>query len=262
MPLTLAQMHALIADGGDNTAEDVRDVIEALYDWIPASDRYLAGRQADETAHADDEFFSGGAPATPTTPTIQTVSGTATWLEGRNLLSCRFEDQTNGDASAVLYPIASASAPMTIETRLRLTSPYADFPEAGVLFTDGTLATSSLYGTSMFGSDNAFTTGGVVSRDGTLTALVSNGQFYGGLTNGLANGTPVIIYLRAVWKAANTWQSSVSIDGVSYGNRGLADQTFTMTPTHFGVFVSSGGNTVEWQASFDYLRVYDADLSA
>lgn len=264
MPLTLTQMLALLPDNtaGDITAEDMRDVVEALYDWVPPQQRYLRGRQADETAHTDDVFFDSGAAAAPSFGTAQTPSGTAAWLEGRGVLSARFFNQSADDIAVYLKAITSASAPMTFETRATLLYGYIDFPAVGLAISNGTAATSNVYVFYFNSSNTSFTNGtNLAAYSGVINAVV---DLEANLLDQLGLIVPPTLYLRVIWKSANTFKVGYSLDGVSWIYSG--DTSDTLTPTHFGPAVSTfgGGDTAGdlVMGTFDYLRVYDADLSA
>ena len=228
----------------------------AAPEWV----LYLAGRQPDETAHTDDDMFGSDSSADYTT---QTVSGTATWTIGRGVLSVKADDQTLGDVSAFLKSITSASSPMTVETSVQIFAPEvsaSEFAMAGILFTDGTATTSNsaAFALELNGSSSA---GQLFERRGTLTDFQADGST--GLTGGLFVGsTPFSrAYLRLIWSAANTFEVAVSGDGVTWTDRGATTFSQTMTPTHFGFWVSTQGGNDEFLASFDYFRVYDSDLS-
>jgi len=221
---------------------------------IPEWIEYLAARQSDETAHADDDLFTSDSSADYTT---QTVSGSAAWTISRGLLSVKFNSQTAGDLSAYLKAITSASAPITIEARMKSWTDHTasyDY-DMGIIFTSGTATSSFLYGFSYKTQNDA--TPQLLSVDGTLTALTTKRV-------GSSSNVPIHtggLYMRVTWVTANTWAVSWSPDGVSYTDYGMADDTSSYTPTHFGFYVTSGGGTVPTVTAFDYLRVYDSDLS-
>jgi len=224
----------------------------AVPEWVS----YLAERQGDESGHADDDFFDSDSSADYTE---QTVSGTATWTIGRGLLSVLADDQSSADVSAYLKSITSASAPMTIEARVSYPLAGINNPVAGLVFTDGTATSSNNVFVGVRGATNE------VSIEpkfwaGTLTAYQSDlstdfgPKFY--------ESMPLTLYMRLIWTAANTWQAALSFDSVSWFNGGMSDRSKTLTPTHFGFAVTTeGASYSEFNVAFDYLRVYDADLS-
>jgi hypothetical protein len=82
------------------------------------------------------------------------------------------------------------------------------------------------------------------------------------LTTVIPRGLELVwLYLRLVWTAANTWGFAWSPDGVSWTDYNFSTFAATMTPTHFGPWVSSWGQTVPLVASFEYVRVTESDLS-
>lgn len=225
-------------------------------EWV----EYLAARQDDETSHTDDDFFASDSSGDYTT---QTVSGTASWSIGRGLLSAYADNQTASDASAYLKSITSASAPMTIETRMTWTHPEDDFPRCGIMFTDGTATTSNCVINCMQGSDVDLEGKTFKVSAGTLTDIQADVSvdYFGGSTNNFHLSDQGVWYMRLIWKSSNTWQASFSLDGVQWFNDGMANQSKTMTPTHIGFLLTTSGMNQTYFAKFDYLRVYDSDLS-
>jgi len=239
----------LIADATESEGVKWANVVP---EWVA----YLTERQDDEAAHADDDFFGSDSSADYTE---QTVSGSAAWTIGRDVLSSVFSGQTAADLSAYLKSITSASAPMTIETRMTLTATPDDFPIGGIGFTDGTGTTANIMGVCWVSADATFLNGGIQLRGGTLTN-------FDGTPNVVVFNSPgfsmaLTLYLRMIWKSANTWQASISLDGNAWFNRSIANQSKTFTPTHFGFITTDYGHGSQFAASFDYLRVYDSDLS-
>lgn len=213
-------------------------------------DDYLRARQDDETAHDDDDFFDSTGLSDWTSIAI---SGSSSFTEKYGVASGSYSGQNAGDVGGLLKSITSASAPMTIETMVRWANSNSTFHSIGLMFTDGTTD-----------SDNAVvcrrtneSDGRVFKSAGTLTA-------YTGGTNTAVNtdfNLGVGLYLRLVWTAANSFAASVSIDGITWDDLGLGTWTRTMTPTHFGLFVSAQGGSETGMATFRYFRVYDSDLS-
>lgn len=193
---TRAALLAEMADGGDNTAEEVRNGIVSM--WTPDWVRHLNHRLPDETPHTDDDFFTSDTSAdyTEITPT-----GTADWGISNGLLGAIVDDQATGDVAGFLKEITSASAPMTIEARITAWVPWVDNPHFGIVFTDGVAATSNLAGVGLLGSDASGQAGGVFWTSGTFTV----GSTGTALTFAQGHGQ-FTVYLRVIWKSANTWQ--------------------------------------------------------
>jgi hypothetical protein len=195
----------------------------------------------------DDEFDD----ATLTGFTAQTVSGTATWTEGRDVLSALFHSQTSGDWAAQLKALTTPSAPLVIETAVRVFSPHTSSALVGLLLTDGTTATANCIAatTIVTTSNNNI----VAARGGTLT------DFQNPVLDQHANSFSMMIpwlHMRLTWSAANTFLGEWSPDGVTWSDFGLGTQAHTMTPTHMGVAVTNtgGGTTTPRIATFEYLR--------
>lgn len=250
---TLSALQTLLADNtsGDISPQDARDVL--VSSWTPGWVQYLDHRLSDETPHTDDDFFQTDSSADYTD---DAVSGTATWQITRGVLSVRYTSQSGGNAATFIKPITSASAPMTIETRLSVASLKVNWPTAALVFADGTSASSK---TIEFGTtgNNDLSNAALQLRKGTRTDIQASN--YNRLVSIWA--CDYLTYIRLIWKSANTWQAAASVDGISWWSKGFADVSYTMTPTHFGFLVTSYGDTNDHGAAFDYFRVYDSDLS-
>lgn len=217
----------------------------ATPEWISA----LNERQADETPHDDDDFFDDATlSGTAVTPT-----GTATWTEKRDLLSVLATSVSSGDAACRLWALTPTSAPVTIETRVKWG--VVENNTIGLCFTDGTTATDEIAACAIeyFGDYNLY----FKELAGTITS------FNSGVNNNadILRRSSDVIYMRCVWTAANTFENSWSLDGVSWHDFGAGSFSRTMTPTHFGLFVCTNGDADPILASFDYIRVNESDLS-
>lgn len=236
---------------GDISPQDMRDVYVSLQ--VPEWVRYTDHRMSDETGHTDDDFFNADSSGDYTT---QTVSGSATWTIDRGKLGVKAVSQSADDLSAYLKSITSASAPMTIEARMTHMTSYGQYPMAGIAFTDGTATSSNVVLVHVQG-DSTQAAPDVIMDSGTLTDF--NADATDVVKQRIATGFGVY-YFRLVWVSANTWDAAVSFDGVVWDTESV-NLSKTMTPTHFGFVASSDTSGISSQASYDYLRVYDSDLS-
>lgn len=207
-------MDALLTTGGNNTAADVRTVVQAL--WRHAKGPYSLNNAADVWWQSNVGDF-----------TEVTVTGDQTVQENDGSLSIAFGGQTANDWNAFLKPV-SFSIGDAWATRVSLISMYNTFIGVGLCFTDGTTgAANALVGHTQYESNpDPF----VVGRHGTLTAM-TNAPW-------IAAGRSVEsdeIYFRLTYVAANTFRVEVSKDGLLYDNWDEADISMTMTPTHVGV---------------------------
>lgn len=252
---TEAALQTLLADNTSQaiSPQDMRDFLVSA--WTPGWMRYLDHRLPNETGHDDDDFFKDD---TKTGITEVTVSGTATWTELNGVLSVAYDNQTAGDAAVALKALTPSSAPVTFETAISGLLTAQDFTSVGLCFTDGTTATNNI-------ALARYHQGSAGSRyrngSGTLTDYTAG-------TNGeIAVPSPISpngrVYMRIIWTAANSFSVRFSPDGVTWTNFDDADADFpkTMTPTHFGAFVSTQGGATQNVASFDYFRIYEADLA-
>lgn len=248
MPLTLAQMHALIADGGDNTAADVRDVIQALYDWIPNDQKYRMGRLPGETAHADDDFFTAYSGYTEHSPT-----GTADWDLSNYGLTARFFSQTANDVAVSVKDLTPTSPPVTIETTWSSAIQTLSNPGFGLCFTDGAADASNIAAIGYLSNH------GVDQIEGTLASVTPTLTGTGIDRVNFMQGT---LAMRLIWKSANTFAWCVSPDGgTTWSDQSAGTFSETFTPDKIGFWVSGWSRPEPSIVSFAYLRVFEADLS-
>ena len=239
---------AAIDDGGVNTALEVRTALTSLL--TPAWHRTLYARSG--TPHTDDdEFDDGSLSGTAVTPT-----GTVTWAEGGGLLSALFEDVQPSDMASRLWAMTPSTSPVTIETASRLlgSNQTSVFPMSGLVITDGTTTTSNAVAFFRY-YESTKQTHVYEARSGTLTAM-STIEYTGLLYN---QASPS--YLRLIWSAANTFKVQFSLNGVQWMDDNVGSFAHTITPTHYGVFVSNWATaTQESMADFEYFRVTESDL--
>lgn len=237
------------------TTADVEVVITTIDGAlvVPQWVNYLAARQSDETAHTDDDFFDSDSSGDYTELDI---AGTTTWGIGRGRLGCVFEGQTVSDFAPFLKSITSASSPMTIETAFRLSRSNLKFAYAGALFSNGVIASSTATSIGILIQDETIPPS-LRHDDGTLTLMASQ------VNHQRSHSEPsVLMYIQLIWISSNSFKARFSIDGVGWIDMGA--QATTLTPTHFGFFVTDWGSlsSQEGLAAFEYFRVYDSDESA
>jgi hypothetical protein len=207
----------------------------------------LDSRPSDETVHVDDQEFDGAIGGTEVVTT-----GTVTWVQNRSKLGLRFANLTAKDIAARVYPLTTTTAPLTIEAVIRPMIHTDNHHQGGILFSDGTTDTDSVVIAGVHRS------GTVIHNRGTFTSVEDTE---------LASETPAPawapnpIYVRLVYVSANNWQMSVSAGGIIWTDFDMGDQSFTMAPTHFGVYATTWGDASTSAISWDYLRVTESDLS-
>lgn len=231
MPLTLAQMHTLISDGGANTAADMRDVITAI----------VHGQRAPYSVDAPEDVWWEGdiGDFTHIDPT-----GTSVRTEKDGFLSVRFSGQGSGDVGCLLKPHT-----FTIGDRFatHIRSLGKDHDTHTMVFfslTDGVVASSQIV-TAMIYQDFDR----VSAWWGTITTL-NNTEW---IRHTVFDWPLAGIHIAIEYVAADTFQIYLSPDGVSWSDFGavdIADGALTMTPTHFGVGWSAFGGSTEGLASF------------
>lgn len=235
-----------MADGGDNTAEEVRNGIVSMF--TPGWVRYLDHRLPSETAHDDDDFFKTDSSAdyTAITPT-----GTLTPDIDQGLLSIYATNMSTGDYPVLVKSLGALSAPVTIETRVRS---FFDggYVYTGLAFTDGTTAGSNSFQGHIYYSSGF----GVGTAHGTITNIAS---FQNTSPSALRFDLMPQFYIRLCWKSSNTFRAAWSSNGVQWMSFGASDVAKTMTPTHFGFMASHGNASTDGTMTFDYFRVYETD---
>src|SRR3990172_7689442 len=130
MPLTLAQIYALITEGGGNPAADVRAALQALYHR-----QYEIGADPD----TNDVYWDGDDAASGTTVT---VTGSQTIIEEGGLLSVRFDGQAANDLNCLLFARTLAIGSRWRTTARTFTRAH-DFTMAALVMTDGVIGTSN-----------------------------------------------------------------------------------------------------------------------
>lgn len=203
-----------------------------------------------DTPHTDDQEFTDTLGGTAVTP-----SGTATWSQDKSLLSVVVDGQSSADICGRMYALTPNSAPVTIEAAFTVAGDDQAYIWAGIGFSDGT-ATSS----------NAVHVG--------YYASTANGQFqpwHGTFTNQSSSEDAFYVndigpqpprwWVRLIWSAPNTFKAYMSMDSVTWHalDTSISD---TLTPTHFGAIATTWGGNEEVFATWDYIRVYESDLSA
>lgn len=216
MPLTLAQMHALIADGGNNTAEDVRDVIEALWKQMHAP--WSLDNDDDVWWQGDLGDFTEVNPSGNLTPT-----------EGDGFLSVFFEGQSNTHLSALLKArtfVVGDSWSVAVD----ILGNSNNHNMAGLVFTDGVVAGSNCVAAFPYNGDGSYKAS---IWHGTLNNLNTNVLVADGMQD-----LPFRAHIRIDYVSANTWQAFFSPDGVTWTGMTSTSFSKTMTPTHFGLCLS------------------------
>lgn len=191
----------------------------------------------------DDEFRTGNSVATFA---ATNASGAATWTDGGDVISVLASGQSSDSWSVLLKNITIASGGF-IETAVRVATPSAA-GFAGICLTDGTAAGSNAVFCCVnqgSGAPNLF-----MARHGTIgaasTAVTAANRMYGPW-----------VHLRLTWAGTNSFTVSMSIDGVSWSQFGIANFAKTMTPTKMGLGVTSHGDGASTNGNADVLATFD-----
>ena len=217
---------------------------------VPGWLSYLNGRQPGETPHALDDFFT--APTLDAAWSTVTITGSLAATVGQGRLSLKASGGAAADFQGILKSIGGASSPLTLEIAANfLGDNQVGAGMVGVCFTDGTAASSNIFGIRIFGANDTVSTveGTLTSVDSTSSNVIVRGAYTG------FNGR---IYMRAGWTASNTFTAKLSIDGVTWSPFVLGSPSKTMTPTHVGIFALDWSSTSDSLATVDYFRAYES----
>lgn len=178
-----------------------------------------------------------------------TPTGSATWTEGKDVLSVKCVSQASQDCAGLIKSLGALSYPVVLTTAIRQLS-VPNFGMAGLLFSNGVTSAANViwampYFDTSAGFNHSFRTGTFDNISSVIITERRNQMWSGWL------------YQRLIWRATNTWSYEVSPDGVTWTDYGNGNETFAMTPTHFGFGVSSWGSTLDQIASFEYFDVSD-----
>lgn len=213
--------------------------------------RKLSRRLPGETPHADDLFFRGSTLA----GTAYAITGTGTWTQDDDALMVVANGQSAADAVGRAYSL-TASAPCTVETAIEILGSSEGIPHIGLAFTDGTAGSSNLFSVLYAWVASQ----GYYFYLGTLTDISSSFQTLdAGVDPPQHSG---LLYVRAIWKSANTFTGQYSANGRVWTKFGASDQAKTMTPTGFGPVLTTWGGGEDLTVTYRYFRVTAADLSA
>lgn len=194
------------------------------------------------TDHFDNESLD--VAWTQITPT-----GTVTWTESGDVLSAKYKNQSSQDCVGLVKTIGALSYPLVITTAIRLLS-VPNYNMAGLIFSNGVTSASSViwamaFHDGAYGFNHTYRTGTFADIPSVIITdrrpILSSGW----------------LYQRVIWRATNLWSYEISPDGVSWTDYGNGNETFSLTPTHFGFGVSSWGATLDQIATFEYFNVTD-----
>lgn len=191
----------------------------------------------------DDEDMSGWVQVTPT--------GTASWKETRGVMSARYHTQTASDCAALLHSLDGLSYPLYIVTAVRSFSFNQNFNRRGLVFSQGTTTTSPCIWMMPYASLNTYTNT-LSLGSGTFTNVSTTHYAY-------THYQPIWggwLYQRLDWIATNLFRAWYSVDGISWTDLGQGTFTPAISPTHYGLGVSTWGGTGVSMSTFDFFRTY------
>lgn len=178
-----------------------------------------------------------------------TPTGTAVWTEGADVMSVKYKDQVANDLAGLMKDLGAISYPVVVTTAIRIMA-VPNYGMAGLVFSNGVTSTSPCiwamtYFDANWGFIHSFRTGTFTNISSTIITERRLALLGGWL------------YQRMIWRATNTWSLELSPDGVSWTDYGNGNETFALTPTHFGVGASSWGSAVDQISSFEFFNVSD-----
>lgn len=226
-------------------------------DSVPRRVQYLAERLPSETAHVDDKFWhdEGGVTGTEV---VGDGSATKSWDQDLGLLLLDIYGSGGAGARepvARAWPLTPTTPPVTIETHFIISTNIGSGHSPAVMlgFSDGTAA-----GSTQVNAYSYLAMQGILESHGTF----NNNGFAG--FNDTAQSARLDVYQRVVWISANTYQVQLSPTLVTdWTAAGMGTFAKTMTPTHFWVGAAniSAGAANQITVGWDYIRVFEADLS-
>ncbi len=216
---------AAIDDGGANTALEVRTALTSVLARAWGDPVVPAGTAGDIEWDGTD---SAGMSEV-------TVSGSQTIIEQNGLLSVSFEGQSASDFNCLLsaqsFSIGDEWAiPVRVFARPHATSGVS--LRAGIVFTDGVLGSSNCVAFYMQTTALVAAIFIFVGSHGTLTDGTDTTP--GAVTSEIPVQNFPWVWMKLTYAAANSWQISVSPDGLSFTTMGESTFEKIMTPTHVG----------------------------
>lgn len=205
----------------------------------PVTDK---SRVHDYNDHFDDA--SRAAAWTEVTPT-----GTAVWTESSDVISVKVKNQGGDDVCGLMKTIGALSYPLVITTAIRMLA-LPNYCMSGLIFSNGvTSASNVIWGMTWldgaYGFNHGFRTGTFASINSII----------------ITERRPILLgpylYQRFIWRATNLWSLELSPDGVSWTDYANGNETFSLTPTHFGLGASAWGSTFDQIISYEYFDVTD-----
>lgn len=214
--------------------------------WVPANISHTL----------DDEFDDNSIDGAWIRVDNSSDAANVTWTESGNLISMKNVGAgVGGRYHALLKSLGGRSFPITIDAATRHLSQYAiSYFMLGIGFADGTTYGAGSQITTRFYTRNDTATAVITGIDGLanfLTASVASDPYRIQVMGGP-------FYHRIVWSAANTFQAWVSVDGVSW-IQFISNYSYTITPTHFGIFTSNWGSGQPTIGSIEYIRIYESN---
>lgn len=205
----------------------------------------------------DDEFDDASLDSSWIRVDNSGDAANVTWTESSDVLSMK---NLGADAAAryhaLLKPLNGVSFPVTIEGAMRHFSNYAtNYFMLGVGFSDGTT-----YGAGKQVQTRSYTYSSIATalRISATTNTNFNTEISASWEFGDFQTMGGPWFWRIIWSAANTFQCWFSPDGVSW-IQFATNISYTMTPTHVGIFTSNWGGAGNKIGTIEYFRVFTSN---
>lgn len=209
------------------------------------------------TGHTlDDEFDDALLDVAWTRVDNGADVGNVTWTESSDVLSVK---NAGAGASnryhALLKSLGGITFPVTFECATRHFSTYAiNYYMLNMGFTNGATYGAGNQLLCRPFVNNALATALRISYTTNTNFTTENSSVE--FASYQTIGGP--FFWRIIWSAANTFQFWMSPDGVSWIQFGT-NVAYTLTPTHFGIFVSHWGTNQSTIGSIEYVRIFTSN---
>lgn len=246
-----AAANGVVAGGAAGEVYAKIDGTDYNCEWIPAPsgggvpERWYIAGSADEGY--DDEFDDASIDGDWIA--VDVAGKANSWYEPTGLKGLSMSSPSGKgamDLSGLLRPLDDFAAPCYIETAVKIQGYTTNYPGAGLIFADGvTWGAGVQVDVTYVGNSNIINLARHANYDTRAAYADIKGHAYAKQDR---------IYMRLYWSAANTFSTYISPDGVVWFLLHSA-VAHTVTPTHFGLAVTSHDNSYyPFGANFAYFR--------
>lgn len=180
---------------------------------------------------------------------VDRATNAATWTQSGDLVSVGLPGALNSEITE-LHALLKAPAGFGIGSKITISvrSMASGVFQPGIIFTDGTT----------YGAGNqiyfAIQGGTAAGLQFTQNRFTNFNTFAAGSNSASFGFQAAFAWMRFTWVASNSWRYEASPDGVTWV-RVITDQSYTITPTHCGLVVTTGSGQPPAAASFECFRI-------